>query len=225
MSTDTSNKEFSEFINETNKYRNDINKNLQKYPHIPDNKTSHDQRYNPNTYISIQSRVNDSEKYKKEYYTKLANEGWVALKDTKFILYMPKGTTFKYILNGNGLSKLPDGTFRSGGWYIGKNQEESEENINKYFLYKGYNGCIFSLQFDDVSEILIKKNYKVIKFKKPFIPSNYPVYLIHPKTQKKEVVYYAVDMSKKKRFESSEKYKKALDSGFWDWSEVTFDMD
>ena len=36
-----------------------IRTDLQLYSRIPDPKTIHDERYNPNTYISVQSKVNN----------------------------------------------------------------------------------------------------------------------------------------------------------------------
>jgi hypothetical protein len=197
---------------------------LQMYPHIPDPKTKHDTRYNPETYISIQTRVNNSQDFEKAYIAKIASDGWVALKDTKDIHMFPKGRPFKYRLNGESLVGVPEGTFRSGGWLLGKNLEDPENN-DKYIMYKGYNGAIFSLQIKDLLEVYVKSSKKEIPvFKKPDMnnPTNYSVYLPDPETDEPQLVYYAKDQFNKNRFINSEKYKKARAFGMWSWSVVFY---
>jgi hypothetical protein len=199
-----------------------IRNDLQMYPHIPDKHTKHDTRYNPDTYISIQTKVNNDSKFEKNYISKIVADGWVALKNVNDILLFPKGRSFKYRLNGNSLSGIPEGTFRSGGWLLGKNMED-KDNKEKYIMYKGYNGAIFSLQINDILEVYIKSSKKEIPvFKKPdlnFI-TNYPVYLPDPETNKQVVVYYAKDEYNRRRFMNSLKYKKAQAFSMWTWSVV-----
>ncbi len=143
----------------------------------------------------------------------------MSLKNVSDIFLYPKGRLFKYRLNGNSLSKAPEGTFRSGGWLIGKNYES--ENSDDYILYKGYNGVIFSLQIKDLLEVYILNPKKEISiFKKPAIKTNFPVYLENPYDGSLEIVYYGKDAYQKQRFENSLKYKKAVATGKWNWATV-----
>jgi hypothetical protein len=199
-----------------------IKPELQMYPHIQDPKTKHDTRYNRETYISIQTKVNNDEEYEKAYISKLVSDGWVALKDPQHVLIYKKGSPFKYRLNGNSLSGAPEGTFRSGGWLLGRNLEDKDNN-DKYVMYKGYNGAIFSLQIKDLLEVYVKSSKRDISvFKKPDLnyKTNFPIYLPDPKTKRNVVVYYAKDEYNRRRFINSIKYKKALDSEMWSWSAV-----
>ena len=199
-----------------------IRNDLQMYPHIPDPKTVHDTRYDPNTYISIQTKVNNDSKFEKMYISKLISDGWVALKKPEDLLIFPKGRSFKYRLNGESLSGAPEGMFRSGGWLLGRNIEDTENNM-KYILYKGYNGAIFSLQIKDILQAYVKSSKKEIPiFKKPDLNyvTNYPVYLSDPTTEKQTIVYYGKDEYNRKRFMNSMKYKKAIALGMWSWSVV-----
>lgn len=199
-----------------------IRNDLQLYPRIPDVRTKHDTRYDPNTYISIQSKVNNNESFENMYISKIVSDGWVALKNTKDILLFPRGRSFKYRLNGESLSGEKEGTFRSGGWLLGRNIEDPENN-DKYIMYKGYNGAIFSLQIKDLLEVYVKSSKKEIPvFKKPDInfKTNFPIYLEDPETKKQIIIYYAKDEFNKKRFISSIKYKKAQALGKWSWSVV-----
>lgn len=201
-----------------------IREDLQKYPHHIDPKTTHDNRYDELTYVSIQSKVNSSKEYEDVYFNELSKNGWVALKNVTDIFYLNKGRQFKYRLNGNSMSGAPEGTFRSGGWFVGKNDADTDpDNRDKYLLYKAFNGAVFSLQIKDIMEVYIKSQKKdVIVFKKPDPKSisDYPVYLQNSETGKNEVVYYAPDAYKQKRFMNSIKYKKANMTGLWNWSVV-----
>jgi len=69
-----------------------IRNDLQMYPHIPDKHTKHDTRYNPDTYISIQTKVNNDSKFEKNYISKIVADGWVALKNVNDILLFPNPT-------------------------------------------------------------------------------------------------------------------------------------
>lgn len=203
---------------------NIIRNDLQMYPRIPDPKTTHDTRFDRNTYVSIQSKVNNDPEFEEKYIQKLQEEGWVALKNIRDILIYPKGRYFKYRLNGNSISNAPEGTFRSGGQFLGRNEnEENDEVYNDYILYKAYNGSIFSLQFKDILEIYIKSPLKEISvFKKPDPnnKTNFPVTLEHPETQKIVIIYYAKDKNQQIRFMNSLKYQKARATGKWTWSAV-----
>jgi hypothetical protein len=201
---------------------NYIRDDLQMYPRIPDAKTQHDTRYDPQYYISVQTKVNNSPAYEKMYIDKIIEDGWVALKRVEDLLLFPKGRSFKYRLNGESLSGAPEGTFRSGGWIIGRNLDDPDNNL-KYILYKGYNGAVFSLQIKDLLEVYVKSSKKEVPiFKKPDLNNrtNFPVYLVHPITNRNEIVYFAKDEYNKKRFINSLKYKKALALGNWSWSVV-----
>lgn len=200
-----------------------IREDLQLYPHKVDPKTNHDTRYDPNNYISVQTKVNNDSEYEQMYISKLVSQGWVALKKVEDILIFPAGRSFKYRLNGSSLSGAPEGTFRSGGWLIGKNVNDSTDSYNDYVMYKGYNGAVFSLQIKDLLEVYVKSSKREVPiFKKPDPnnKTNFPVYLEHPKTNKNVIVYYAKDEHQKRRFTNSMKFKKALALGIWDWSVV-----
>lgn len=200
-----------------------IKTNLQLYPHVQDPKTSNDARYDRNKYISIQTRVNNDPEFEKKYIRKIAMDGWVALKNPSILLYYPKGTSFKYRLNGDSMSGAPEGTFRSGGWLLGRNEnDDNKYSRNNYILYKGFNGAIFSLQIKDILEAYVKSKKKEIPvFKKPD-PNNpnkrFPVYLTDPNTDENVIVYYAKDNNAKNRFMSTNKYKLAKMYGIWSWS-------
>ena len=198
-----------------------INPELQKYPHVTDPKTKHDSRYDPDTYISVQTRVNHDSKFEKMYISKIVSEGWVALKRPEDILIFPKGRSFKYRLNGESMSGAPEGTFRSGGWLMGKNLEDSENN-DKYIMYKGYNGAIFSLQIKDLLEVyILSKKREIPVFKKPDPNTenqNFPVFLPHPETGKNKIVYFARDNCARTRFMNSKKYSTAKMLGIWSWA-------
>ena len=143
-----------------------IRSDLQLYKRVPDIKTVHDSRYDPNTYISIQSKVNNDDQFEAYYFNKLISDGWVSLRQILDIFLYPKG-----------------------------------------------------IQIKDIQDIYIKSPKKDISvFKKPFLITNFPVYLNHPTTNILEIVYYAKDNSHKNRFMNSVKYKKALATNNWSWS-------
>jgi len=197
-----------------------IRMDLQLYPHSQDPKMKHDDRYDSSKYISVQTRVNHDSEFEKKYISKIVSEGWVALKKVEDIFIFPKGKAFKYRLNGDSMSGAREGTFRSGGWLIGKNIDDPENN-DKYILYKGYNGAVFSLQIKDILEIYIKSPKREISiFKKPGKETKYPVFLPDPVTGEDIVVYFAKDEFNRVRFTNSNKYQKALATGRWDWSVV-----
>ena len=58
-----------------------IRPELQLYPHILDPKTTNDERYNRDVYISVQTKVNNDTEFEKKYIAKLVADGWVALKN------------------------------------------------------------------------------------------------------------------------------------------------
>jgi len=62
-----------------------IRTDLQLYSRIPDPKTIHDERYNPNTYISVQSKVNNDSEFENLYLDKLIKDGWVSLRSIQDI--------------------------------------------------------------------------------------------------------------------------------------------
>ena len=142
---------------------NKIKPELQLYPRKIDPKTVNDERYDENSYVSIQSKVNNDPNFEKKYINKIIEDGWVALRNITDIFLYPKGRSFKYRLNGESLSGAPEGTFRSGGWLIGKNEDDPDNN-DKYILYKGYNGVIFPLQIKDILEIYIKSPARDVEF-------------------------------------------------------------
>lgn len=201
-----------------------INTDLQMYARKPVGIVRHQPGFNSNKYISIQSRVNSDPEFEKEYISKLINEGWYKMANKKSILSDElRGKYFKYRLNGNSLSMAKEGTFRSGGIIVGKD-EENEEYIN----YKSFNGSIFPLQLKDILEVYIKdpkdttrqvkkeKVYrKTVFFNEVGPETNYPVYLKTKLTGDDIVVYYARDQSKARIFMDTIKYKYARDSGDW----------
>jgi hypothetical protein len=198
-----------------------IKPELQSYPHIQDPKTQNDTRYDRNNYISIQTRVNNDPEFEKKYIAKIASDGWVSLSRPSDLLYFPKGRLFKYRLNGDSMSGAVEGTFRSGGWLIGRNIDDPENN-DKYILYKAYNGAIFSLQIKDLLEVyILSKKREVPVFKKPdpnIQNQNFPVFLPHPETGKNKIVYFARDNCARTRFMNSKKYSTAKMLGIWSWA-------
>jgi len=203
-----------------NELSDKIRYDLQMYPHIPDPRTEHDPRFDLKQYVSIQSRVNADPKFEEMYVNKMISDGWVALKNVEDLFLFPRGRTFKYRLNGDSLSGAPEGTFRSGGWFLGKNADDPQNN-HKYILYKAYNGAIFSLQIKDILEIYVKSKSKEISvFKKPASVTKFPVYLPDPNTGVPQAIYYGKDEFQRKRFMSSQKYKRAKEMGIWSWSVV-----
>lgn len=202
-----------------------VRHDLQLYDRIPKNKVYNDDRYDPDTYISIQSKVNNDPNFEEKYFQKIVADGWVELTKITDIFLYPKGRPFKYRLNGKSMSNAEYGTFRSGGWLIGRNPNDVDlDTYNKYILYKAYNGVVFPLQLKDVlSFYILSPKKEVSLFKPPFIKTNYPVYLPDPYTNIPIVVYYARDNTNLKRFINSTKYKKALASGKWNWTS-TFSM-
>ena len=155
-----------------------INPDLQMYARRPVGNVRHQPNFNPNKYISIQSRVNSDPDFEKEYISKLINEGWYQMADKNSILSEEmKGRYFKYRLNGNGMSKAEKGTFRSGGIIVGKDEENGE-----YVTYKSFNGSIFPLQIKDILEVYIKDtNVKtnVVKKEKVYRKTVHFLSLIH----------------------------------------------
>ena len=188
-----------------------MNTELQLYERIPDKYIKHSKNFDNLTYLSIQDKVNSDPEFEEYYMNKLINEGLVKLKNNEDILKFPPGETFKYRLNGNSLPNANEGTFRSGGFLIGK-----KENSEEYILYKAFNGCIFSLQIKDIQEVYVKDKNKIfIKFNYPEKITNYPVYLQNPITNERVVVYYARSPSAQERFKNSLKYKTALNTLNW----------
>lgn len=184
---------------------------LQLYERIPDKYTKHKLGFNPDTYTSIQDMVNNDPEFEKEYFQQLIDKGWVKLKNTSDILYYPPGNTFKYRLNGNSISKVEEGTFRSGGFLVGKPLDSSD-----YILYKAYNGSIFPLQLADIQEIYVKDpKQEYIVFNFPTNITNYPVYLPHPITKEPTIVFYGRKSSDVTRFTTTKKFNKALKYGNW----------
>ena len=80
-----------------------------------------------------------------------------------------------------------------------------------------YNRAIRGQQWVFIDDLLSrKKDKKISLFKKPTIKTNYPVYLSHPKTKKKTIVYYAKDNNQRDRFITSSKFNNAYNVG-WDF--------
>ena len=106
--------------------------------------------YNPNTYISIQDKVNLDPSFRAEYFQKLSEEGWSELEDINDIMKVKSNTQFKYRLAPH---KTEPGNwgFRSGGFLskIGQNRE--------FITYRAFNGCVFTLQIADIRSFYIKQ--------------------------------------------------------------------
>ena len=184
---------------------------LQLYERIPDKYIKHKQDFNPDTYKSIQDRVNNDPDFEEEYFADLINKGWVKLSNNSDILNYPPGETFKYRLNGNSMSKADEGTFRSGGFIVGKPVDSDE-----YILYKAYNGCIFPLQLNDILEVYVKDlKQQVMIFNRPTEITNNPVYLPHPVTGENIVIYYGKKPKDSRKFQTTKKFQTA--SKFLKW--------
>ena len=201
-----------------------IKPELQMYDRTPDYNVKHAKGFNPFRYISIQDRVNNDPEFELVYINKLVTEGWFKLEDNRSILkHEMKGRHFKYRLNGNGLSNVEKGTFRSGGIIIGRKEETDD-----YVMYKAYNGCLFPLQMNDVEEIYVRdpnvkidgnRKERVVKstvfFKEPEHETRFPVFLQSRLTGDNIVVHYAKDNYKRERFIASKKYAYAFKTGDW----------
>jgi len=185
---------------------------LQLYERIPNKFVKHQDGFNPSTYKSIQDRVNEDPAFEEQYISQLIEDGWVKLKNNSSILYYPAGSSFKYRLNGNSISKIDAGTFRSGGFLIGPPPDSKE-----YILYKAFNGCIFPLQIKDIDEVYVKDiTQKIVKFNRPTKePTNNVAYLPHPTTKELIPVYYGDKPKDVKRFTSSQKFQTALKYNKW----------
>jgi len=188
-----------------------MNTSLQLYERIPDRYIQHKKDFNPNNYLSIQDRVNNDPEFEQKYFAELITKGWVKLARNSDILYYPPGETFKYRLNGNSISKAEEGTFRSGGFIVGKPLDS-----NDYILYKAYNGCIFPLQINDIQDVYVKDiRQKMLIFNPPGEPTNNPVYLPHPDTGEQTIVYYGKKPKDSKKFTSTKKFQTAIKYGNW----------
>lgn len=180
----------------------------------------YDERIPDENYKSIQSLINigpdgtaDLNILNKYKNNKLIPKGFKQY-DIKKIELIPIGSSMRFL-------KI-DNTWKSGGFiteinrsntiYNDNNKLVKDNNNKLYILYKAYNNKIYSLQEDDIKELWIKIHKKsinnVIKYKKPNMITNYPVYI------KNEIVYYGKDEYSRKRFMDSQKYKKALLDGF-----------
>jgi hypothetical protein len=190
--------------------------NLQLYERIPDQNTTHKTDFNPYTYYSIQDRVNNDTHFQQIYFQQLTQQGWVKLLNNQDILRYPPGSTFKYKLNGNGLSKATHGTFRSGGFLL------PPTDSDLYINYKAFNGCIFPLQLSDVLEFYVKDPSKeIVTFNPPKQPTKHVAYLTHPNTKLPTPVYYANKPKDLKAFTNTNKFKKALRYGNWQFKTIT----
>lgn len=107
--------------------------------------------YNPNTYVSIQDRVNNNPEFRKQYFAKLAQEGWEELEDPTDIMKLCSNTQIKYILKCHKRKDQHDFGFRSGGFY----QRPGE--THKFIYFKGFNKSIFTLGFDDIENLYVKQ--------------------------------------------------------------------
>lgn len=107
--------------------------------------------YNPNTYVSIQDRVNSDPTFRSKYFKELGETGWDELEDPTDILKLPSNTQIKYILNSNKRKGPGDFGFRSGGFY----QRPGEDG--SFIYYKGFNKNIFKLSFGDITNLYIKQ--------------------------------------------------------------------
>lgn len=107
--------------------------------------------YNPRTYVSIQDRVNSEPDFRREYFNKMAQEGWSELEDPTDIFKVKPGTQIKYRVAPHKRISQDDYGFKSGGFYL-------RPGSNMTFLYyKGFNGVQFSLQMDDIESLYIKQ--------------------------------------------------------------------
>lgn len=189
-----------------------MNKDLQLYERTPDKTISHSDEYLTTFYISIQDRVNNDEKYEAEYMNHLSKKGWRELKSNEDILRYPAGESFKYRLNGEGISDAKRGIFRSGGFLIGPPEDSKE-----YILYKAYNGLIFPLQLKDVLVFYVKDiRYKTLYFNRPTNITNNPVHL-SDRDGNDIIVYYGKKPKDSRKFMETAKFKNALKYGNWEF--------
>jgi|LauGreDrversion4_2_1035121.scaffolds.fasta_scaffold373042_3 hypothetical protein len=107
--------------------------------------------YNPNTYVSIQERVNTNPDYREKYFSKMGREGWYKLEDKTDILKLPSNTQIKYIIAPHKRINPKDFGFRSGGFY-----QAPGEN-RKFITFKGFNKTIYTLHFADIENLYVKQ--------------------------------------------------------------------
>jgi len=188
-----------------------MDEKLQLYERTSSSPISHSDEYKKSiNYKSIQDKVNTDQEYEEEYMKHLSVTGWRELNSNTDILRYPAGESFKYRLNGEGLSKVKRGTFRSGGFLIGPQADSSD-----YILYKAYNGLIFPLQLSDVLIFYIKDiRLKTIFFNRPGCVTNNPVYLVD-KDDNNVVVYYGKKPKDSRKFMETAKFKTASKYGNW----------
>ena len=175
-----------------------------------------------------------------EYMTK---EGWQEITLDETIIVNP-GDRIRYITNDKPpnpfstkrvaendrydklFTQAPKNKFRTGGWVI-----KVDTTVEKpYILYRPHVAQIGpqSIQFEYIDRLFYlprggeaSGGNKKVKYKRPDEITDYPVCLnierIGPNGNKfKETVtvYYAKDESKRSRFMSTEKFKKATRNGF-----------
>lgn len=107
--------------------------------------------YNPSTYVSVQDRVNNNPEFRRQYFEKMANEGWEELQDPSDILKLQCNTQIKYIVSPHKRNGPNDFGFRSGGFY-----QRPGEN-RKFVYFKGFNKSMFTLQFNDIDNLYVKQ--------------------------------------------------------------------
>jgi hypothetical protein len=190
-----------------------MDESLQLYERTSGTNITHSEEYMTEIrYRSIQEKVNTDPAYETEYMRTLSSKGWRELNSNTDILRYPPGESFKYRLNGDGLSKAKHGTFRSGGFLIGPPDDSKD-----YILYKAYNGLIFPLQLKDVLIFYIKDvRLKTILFNKPMNITNNPVYLVD-KNGNDVAVYYGKKPKDARKFTETLKFKTATKYGNWDF--------
>jgi hypothetical protein len=118
----------------------------------------HRERVAPNGYKSIQKELNSDngrlnvEKFN-EYVDTLTKDGWLEFplnNVPKYIKCLSPGMRVSYITNDN--------LYRSGGYLIDVHLSEEDEY---YAAYKGFNGAVWHVQFNDISHLYFQDANKI----------------------------------------------------------------
>jgi hypothetical protein len=167
--------------------------------------------------------------------------GWYELTLDEVIIINP-GDRIRYVTNAKPPSpqsyerqvqndryevpftEAPRNKYRSGGWVISVN---TDGDIDRpYILYRPHVASLGpqSIQFEYIHRLWYlprggeaTKCRKPVKYPRPINHSNYPVCL-NDANGTTTCVYYAKDMSKKRQFESTQKFTRAQKYG-WSFSD------
>jgi hypothetical protein len=175
----------------------------------------------PDGYQSISQKINCVNGYADpkllaEHIAEKLNDGWKEL-EKPFSLNahkIPLGSQIRYVRKKNNNYKLIIGGFVN---VVDQQEGLNDEIYSKYIMYRG-NGTSFSLDVSNGTEVVeiiykpkeSKKKQKVIMFNKINPDNKFPVFINEIEVYRAESTY------KQKRFMSSKKYQKAVETGMFE---------